>query len=815
MKKILQHSLFLAFAVYYESANAYIDSNLTFGTTEPLRKAGYSVTFIDAHAMKDLSPSRVDTDLSLLELVRRCGNRQAPESETTEAKDVGLDPVMQFCIDLFPSNGNVVDIYTNGSCNFGNILRKLDEKGKRSSVTQIVAWLLRACNQTTTDMDICKLQAKTIAGEAIKEIKDKSKNLRGNCLYSIDRTFESLKKALAFEEKIHFYTKNFSTILVFAFCIYFFDTQEDVDNLLEVLTGRKNKGAGTNIEKILKYKASFPKITPFMQGEPFKSSRVVMDVEKKTKFADCVETTIRHFLTILCPYNTATDAIMPLEGFNEKVQEFFVANKRKDETQKAHDDWIKSIYKFTQNENKDENGDLTSNYSTFINTLFNLFKPDRLPKREIEDWKKESPAAILQKIAERFGRKDVIFNFSGDICDGYGDILCTMTKKSEPASSSSAEAATTTQLSKKFSFKICLRREHAQLYPMVLPRTVTDIDLGSVSEAELNDMERLIINKEQVLIPMELSRKFCFSTNCCLAKWDYLDELVRVSHWDEFDMTKPLQISVSPDFVGALQFVVGTESSNPLLVRDEYNGNILHSAAKFGEYSTFKVLCKLLSDQGRLPDLLAEKTKGYNVFQLAVKRRNCKIFPILEGIVPIDEQVTLLKSDLDVAQLTQLLKEEDHDEFPPILFAAIREKATAILELVKSPDINEQLLCELLQKEEINSSYTPLHIAAETDNVELFELVADKLSNDFLCQILKIKNRQDFTPLHIAAYRKNAYLCELLNKLTNEELCQVLAIENFCGWTPLRFAAEYHNEELLDFISKRLSSDDSSRLLHI
>jgi hypothetical protein len=109
----------------------------------------------------------------------------------------------------------------------------------------------------------------------------------------------------------------------------------------------KNFTVGENALSIEQFFASFNgennnNIAPYPSSALFEQN-IVVTLHDGTSFSDCVETAIRHIVTMMCEYDPEKDEIKAPNNFNNKAKEFFAKYNKKSSTngrvQSVHNDW--------------------------------------------------------------------------------------------------------------------------------------------------------------------------------------------------------------------------------------------------------------------------------------------------------------------------------------------------------------------------------------------------------------------------------------------------------------------------------------------
>lgn len=180
----------------------------------------------------------------------------------------------------------------------------------------------------------------------------------------------------------------------------------------ELLTG-DFKNRHLSLEQLLSYKAGETSdVVPYPTSGNFdEGASMVVEGEK---FSDCVETAIRHLITMMCEYDSKNEQISVPNTFNERTIKFFQKHKYSDEhnsgSSEIHKDWVylfRNLPNYVKNDiKKCSDGDLDSTVSNIKNALAFLTTTN---EEEYDKLKDEGLADILMN-----GRKDVKFNVKSD-----------------------------------------------------------------------------------------------------------------------------------------------------------------------------------------------------------------------------------------------------------------------------------------------------------------------------------------------------------------------------------------------------------------
>jgi hypothetical protein len=203
--------------------------------------------------------------------------------------------------------------------------------------------------------------------------------------------------------------------------------------------------AGENTLSLEQFLAAFcgkNGIVPYPSSALFEQNINVM-LPNGNHFPDCVETAIRHFVTMMCEYDSKEDKIKVPSGFRDEVKEFFAKYNKRATTnghmQSVHNDWANLCHnvpraRFDYNKIlKTKN--LSSNWKNFLEIVVYLTgnkikvpndRPPYLCYHGTVDI-----AKTLGDIVEQSGRKDAIFNFI-NIKSYTNDVECKISKQGEP-----------------------------------------------------------------------------------------------------------------------------------------------------------------------------------------------------------------------------------------------------------------------------------------------------------------------------------------------------------------------------------------------
>ncbi|MDR1334598.1 MAG: hypothetical protein LBJ71_05255 [Holosporaceae bacterium] len=456
--------------------------------------------------------------------MRNYGNiRYNKDSERSPvgAQNEGIDDVAKLLITLFPSNSGVLEITTGHDENFAKILNKIKE-GKSEESYEIIAELLNVCRQARNNEQPSGLEDK------IKRWTSGLKNKR-RALQALTNIFKQVADSVLFEEsfkgaleKILYYPPHMTETLILAFCCYFFNgSAGDVKKLLDAmkscgLIGDYDSNSNSNSifldnlsdedrrAKLEQYRKEIndiiaeaaPKIASvgflptrtitleqylhIIGGEteivPYSSNALFeqnLNVRCRSangrflSFSDCVETTIRHLITMMCKYDAKKDVIEVPDGFNDKVKEFFQKYNGRSSVnghvQAVHNNWAQLCQEISDVV-YGRDGSLKSSWPNvlfalkyFTNSPVEISKELRgvsnLTKEGLKE-KQQKIISLLNEITQKC-RNDVIFKFKAM---GAEEIKCIITQKTQQ----NPEAE---QSNQQMRFVISVGNGHSSLLP--------------------------------------------------------------------------------------------------------------------------------------------------------------------------------------------------------------------------------------------------------------------------------------------------------------------------------------------------------------
>ncbi|MDR3285327.1 MAG: hypothetical protein LBS83_01440 [Holosporales bacterium] len=362
MKKILLFTMVSLAALACSNAN--INEGGIAYTSEVLKSAKkIPVTFADALValkcgfIKDL---RME-NLNIKYAVPKTNTNFSPIHAGNTVKN--NDNVAKLAIALFPSNGGTINIYTSGDNNVAKIISSFKEKDKELPY-KIIASLLKMCGELR-EIKSNKGRKETennIIKKAI-DLLEKSSSLQGS-MKNLRRIFVLVKDSIVFERDIKLYPDYTTEILILSWCCNYFNNN-DIFPLLEVfkqygliepsinLSEKESKESKErflqecerkvdegykpeNIETLKSPKAqellSSEEYMGYIAGKgtlvPFGSyleqntlnGEIIND---KTYAPDCVETAIRHIVTIFCKYDKIQEIIEPETTWNQNLIKFY------------------------------------------------------------------------------------------------------------------------------------------------------------------------------------------------------------------------------------------------------------------------------------------------------------------------------------------------------------------------------------------------------------------------------------------------------------------------------------------------------------
>jgi hypothetical protein len=433
--------------------------------------------------------------------IRNYGNiryNKTPNSgkSPVEAQNEGLDDVAQLLISLFPSNGGVPEISTNHDENFAKVLSEIKNLNSEKS-HEIIAELLNVCRQARN-------------GEELSEMEDKingwvsglSNKRRGG--QSLTKMFKTVADSASFEgvwANLLYYPPHMTETLILAFCCYFFDgSAGDVKKLMDAMknhgliddyskdsifldglpddvkkakleqyekeitdivrkTSRDINGprftlqTPITLEQYLYITSGKAEIVPYPDSAFFEQNLTVTcrTENKILNFSDCVETAVRHLITMMCKYDAEKDIIKAPDSFNEKVKEFFKKYKRKSFTngrvQVVHNDWALLCREIPGAYYSEKDGSLRSDWRNVLRVLKYLTGSSVEIPEKIEE-----NVPFLSEITKNC-RDDVTFEFEKV---PPNRVKCTIT----PKTSSNPEAK---QSGRPFCFIIDVHTGHSAL----------------------------------------------------------------------------------------------------------------------------------------------------------------------------------------------------------------------------------------------------------------------------------------------------------------------------------------------------------------
>ncbi|MDR1334070.1 MAG: hypothetical protein LBJ71_02520 [Holosporaceae bacterium] len=449
----------------FDSFAAITEVDIPF-TSDAMKKL--PVTFADALAA---------IKSGVIQKIRMYGNihyAEAPKNERSlvEAQNEGYDDVSKLLIALFPSNGGVLEISTGYSENFANVLNKM-KKTKGEKNYAIFAELLDVCRQVrqggTPDLESRKAAWKN-------EIKETNRTAAFHRAFS--KILDLVADSISFEKSLNdssYYPPHMTETLILAFCCYFFNgSGGDVKKLLDAMKNRgliddygaesifsdenylkeehkaKLKAYKEEIDEKIKEASSEISSDEFYSGVSFLTleqylyilcaddvmvpyaGTVVFEQNlmahankgdgKKASFQDCVETAVRHLVTMMCEYDAEKDLIKVPEGFHTDVVAFFKKYNGKFFTngrvQDVHDDWAALCQKVPGVEFATDNS-LRANWKSFLKAIsYFTGSSVEIPEKISEN---SEVVRILNRIALEC-RKDVTFEFEEE----ESKIKCTI-----------------------------------------------------------------------------------------------------------------------------------------------------------------------------------------------------------------------------------------------------------------------------------------------------------------------------------------------------------------------------------------------------
>lgn len=148
------------------------------------------------------------------------------------------------------------------------------------------------------------------------------------------------------------------------------------------------------------------------------------------KFADCVETTIRHLVSMMCKYDNKKNRISVPENFNELTKKFFKENENKvsmfnTRSTELHTAWVEMLYKIPAYVGVQRTGDgaLISDIENIKNVLAFLTTRNR---EEYEEQRKKELIDILNH-----GRDDAKFILADSSEKSQGETVLKLQKRDE------------------------------------------------------------------------------------------------------------------------------------------------------------------------------------------------------------------------------------------------------------------------------------------------------------------------------------------------------------------------------------------------
>ena len=225
------------------------------------------------------------------------------------------------------------------------------------------------------------------------------------------------------------------------------------------------------------------------------------------------------------------------------------------------------------------------------------------------------------------------------------------------------------------------------------------------------------------------------------------------------------------------------------ILDDEFNTPLL-TAAEANETQIFEYL------MGKEANPTVVNTKGYSALHYAVLKQNTKMIELLlqnekvdvnlsaAGIYPI--HLAAQKHGKVAANIASMLYQSGADPEAltddgqsPLHLATKKECIEVIEELVENMDVDINV--------QDPKGIAPIHIAAQIDNLPLFEYLCEKGAN------IDLQTNEGLTPLHYAVKKGNDFI---IYSLTEVFKCNV-NIQDENGQTPLHYAAIFDSEPML------------------
>lgn len=128
------------------------------------------------------------------------------------------------------------------------------------------------------------------------------------------------------------------------------------------------------------------------------------------RFQDCVETTLRHLVTMACDYDEKKDVVITPNNFNKKLIDFFKKYPKKEffnnKNNSVHNEFASILSELTDVK-REKGGDLDANTDNILKGIGFLVGISAAKVNELYEKSKQNFEETLQNILNIYGRQDV------------------------------------------------------------------------------------------------------------------------------------------------------------------------------------------------------------------------------------------------------------------------------------------------------------------------------------------------------------------------------------------------------------------------